>query len=82
LLDESVPSARHREPTLMLICGDDEQAKAAVSELTETLGFAAVDLGPLRAARLLEPFTQVWIRQAVVQGLGRDIVFKLVQCER
>jgi NADPH-dependent F420 reductase len=67
------------EPTLMLICGDDEQAKAAVSELTEALGFAAVDLGPLSAARLLEPFALVWIRLAVVQGLGRDFSFKLVK---
>ena len=67
------------EPTLMLICGDDEQAKAAVSQLTEALGFAAVDLGPLSAARLLEPFALVWIRLAVVQGLGRDFSFKLVK---
>ena len=67
------------EPTLMLICGDDEQAKAVVSQLTEALGFAAVDLGPLSAARLLEPFALVWIRLAVVQGLGRDFSFKLVK---
>ncbi len=70
------------EPTLMLICGDDEQAKEAVSELTEALGFAAVDLGPLSAARLLEPFALVWIRLAVAQGLGRNIAFKLDQRER
>ena len=67
------------EPTLMLICGDDALAKTAVSELTEALGFAAVDLGPLSAARLLEPFALVWIRLAVVQGLGRDFSFKLVK---
>ena len=67
------------EPTLMLICGDDADAKAAVAELTESLGFDAVDLGPLDTSRLLEPFALVWIRLAMVQGLGRDVAFKLAR---
>ena len=67
------------DPTLMLICGDDMNAKAAVSELTKLLGFEVVDLGPLHTSRLLEPFALVWIRLAVVQGFGRDFAFKLVK---
>lgn len=67
------------DPTLMLICGDDADAKTAVAKLTETLGFDVVDLGPLNTSRLLEPFALVWIRLAMVQGLGRDIAFKLVR---
>ena len=67
------------KPTLMLICGDDVAAKMAVAELTESLGFEVVDLGPLETSRLLEPFALVWIRLAVVQGLGRDFAFKLVK---
>lgn len=67
------------EPTLMLICGDDGDAKTAVAELTESLGFEVADLGPLDTSRLLEPFALVWIRLAVAQGLGRDFAFKLVK---
>jgi 8-hydroxy-5-deazaflavin:NADPH oxidoreductase len=67
------------ERTLMLICGDDTNAKATVTELTESLGFEVVDLGPLETARLLEPFALVWIRLAVAQGLGRNFAFRLVK---
>ncbi len=67
------------QPTLMLICGDDGDAKTAVAELTKSLGFEVVDLGPLDTSRLLEPFALVWIRLAVVQGFGRDFAFKLVK---
>lgn len=67
------------EPTLMLICGDDAAAKKVVSQLTATLGFDVVDLGPLSAARLLEPFALIWIRLAGVQGYGRDFAFKLIK---
>ena len=49
----------------MLICGDDADAKVAVTELTESLDFKVVDLGPLETFRLLEPFALVWIRLAV-----------------
>jgi predicted dinucleotide-binding enzyme len=52
-------------PTVMLICGDDADAKVAVTELTESLDFKVVDLGPLETFRLLEPFALVWIRLAV-----------------
>jgi 8-hydroxy-5-deazaflavin:NADPH oxidoreductase len=38
-----------------LICGDDAEAKAAVSELVETIpGVRAIDAGPLDQARFLE----------------------------
>jgi NADPH-dependent F420 reductase len=66
-------------PTLMLICGDDGGAKATVTQLTESLGFDVVDLGPLNTSRLLEPFALVWIRLALIQGHGRDIAFRLVR---
>lgn len=66
-------------PTFMPICGDDASAKAIVTRLTEALGFEVVDLGPLDASRLLEPFALVWIRLAVVQGFGRDFAFRLVR---
>jgi len=67
------------QPTLMLICGDDTEAKIVVVKLTESLGFEVVDLGLLDTCRLLEPFALVWIRLAAVQGFGRDIAFRLVK---
>jgi hypothetical protein len=67
------------EPITMFICGDDEDAKASVAGLARDLGFEAVDVGPLHAARFLEPMALVWIQLAAVQGLGRDIAFKLVR---
>lgn len=67
------------EPTTMFICGDDADAKAAVTELAETLGFDVADVGNLEAARFIEPLAMVWINLAFKQGLGRNIAFKLVR---
>ncbi len=36
------------------ICGDNEQAKKTVMSLAEEIGFAAIDCGPLRTARMVE----------------------------
>jgi NADPH-dependent F420 reductase len=63
----------------MCFCGDDAAAKASVAKLAEDLGFEAVDAGPLRNARLLEPFAMLWIYLAIKQGLGPDIAFKLLR---
>lgn len=67
------------EAAVMLVCGDYPEANAAVVELANALGFEGVDLGPLHAARLLEPFALVWIRLAGAQGFGRNFAFKLVR---
>jgi NADPH-dependent F420 reductase len=66
-------------PSMMPICGDDDTAKSVVTGLAQELGFEVFDLGSLDAARLLEPFALVWIRLAMIQGLGRDIAFRLVK---
>jgi predicted dinucleotide-binding enzyme len=36
--------------------------------LVGVLGFEPVDAGPLKNARLLEPFAMVWIDQAMSRG--------------
>jgi predicted dinucleotide-binding enzyme len=64
---------------VMLLAGDDGDAKAVVERLAAELGFEAVDLGPLSTARYLEPFAMVWITLAMRQGLGRDIGFALLR---
>lgn len=46
----------------VLVCGDDDGAKALVVSLARAVtGSAGVDAGALRMARLLEPFTAVLI---------------------
>lgn len=64
---------------VMLYCGDDAGAKERVGQLAGELGFAALDAGPLRQARLLEPFALLWISLALGQGYGRDIAFQLLR---
>ena len=64
---------------LMLVAGDDGAKKAVVMELIGKLGFESVDAGPLKNARLLEPFAMVWIDQSLKHGRGRDFAFALVR---
>jgi len=67
------------QPITMFICGDDAEAKTAVTQLAEDLGFEVADAGPLMTARFLEPMAIVWIRLASVQGWGRNMAFKIVK---
>ena len=51
----------------MLHCGDDPLATRTVTPLIRDLGFDAVDAGPLKIARYLEPFTLL-IAQLAYEG--------------
>lgn len=63
----------------MCIAGDDATAKSTVTKLAQDLGFEVIDAGPLKNARLLEPFAMLWIYLAIKQGLGPNIAFKLLR---
>lgn len=65
-------------PLVLPIAGDDDDAKRVVTDLAQDLGFDVVDVGPLSAARYLEPFGMVWIVLAR-GGYGRDIAFALLR---
>jgi hypothetical protein len=67
------------ERATMFICGDDIEAKRAVSRLAEELGFDVCDAGPLFAARYLEPLAMLWVHLAYVQGFGPNFAFKLLR---
>jgi NADPH-dependent F420 reductase len=66
----------------VLVCGDDAEAKEQVMDLVKAVcGHAGVDVGPLRMARQLEPWTAVLINinkrykvrsGLAVTGLGRS----------
>jgi predicted dinucleotide-binding enzyme len=72
------PSFEGHKP-VMFYCGDDDQAKQVVKQLISELVFEAVDAGPLKQARLLEPFAQLWISLAYAQGMGREFAFELLR---
>lgn len=63
----------------MFYCGDEAGSKRIAAGLAEDLGFEAVDAGPLRLARCLEPLAVLWINLALRQGLGVNIAFKLMR---
>jgi predicted dinucleotide-binding enzyme len=65
--------------SVMFVAGDDEARKPNVLGLIGELGFEAVDAGPLRIARLLEPHAMLWIHLALNRGFGRDWAFALVR---
>ncbi len=58
--------------------GDDAASKQKVLELERDIGFDAVDAGPLRNARLLEPLGYLNIQLGFGQKMGTDIGFELV----
>jgi len=64
---------------VMFVAGDDSARKPAVLDLVRDIGFEAIDAGPLRIARLLEPFGMLWIDQALNRGAGRDFAFAVVR---
>ena len=60
------------------VASDDAGAKATVLGLAGDIGFDAVDAGPLRNARLLEPFAYFNIQLGYVLGMGTQVGFKLL----
>ncbi len=60
-------------------CGDDESARKTVHKLIESMGFDAVDAGPLANARYLEPMgmLNIWFGYMAKRGTG--IVLNLVR---
>jgi hypothetical protein len=65
-------------PPSMFICGNDDAAKASVRALLTELGWETVDMGPVEAARAIEPLCMLWC----IPGLTKNRwthAFKLLQ---
>ena len=63
---------------VMFVAGDDADARKTVSKLAEDIGFEAIDAGPLKASRYLEPMAMQWIKLAY-GGVGKQFAFSLVR---
>jgi 8-hydroxy-5-deazaflavin:NADPH oxidoreductase len=63
----------------VFVCGDDERAKSAVTQLAEGIGFEVIDAGPLAEARYIEPLALLWIHLAMRGKYGSKIAVKLLR---
>ena len=60
------------------VAGDDSAAKTTVLAFARDIGFDAVDAGPLKNARMLEPLAYLNIQLGYVLGMGTQMGFKLL----
>ena len=63
----------------VFIAGDHQEAKDKVTALVRKMGFDAVDCGPLRNARNIEPLAMLNISLGYGQKLGTGIGFTLLR---
>lgn len=60
------PKFKHGTPT-MFLCGNNNSAKAKVSELLVELGWSDIqDIGSIEKSRLLEPLCLLWVEYGVL----------------
>ena len=65
------------KPT-MFICGNDEGAKAEVTQILDTFGWETEDMGSVEAARAIEPLCILWCIPGFAQNT-RSHAFKLLK---
>lgn len=65
-------------PPTMFIAGNDDTAKATVTELLEETGWEVADLGPIEASRWLEAMCMAWVAYGAAHGTW-DHAFKLLR---
>jgi predicted dinucleotide-binding enzyme len=75
LFDVFEARRRAKRPS-MAYCGDDDGAKKVAAALITDVGFEPVDVGPLRIARYLEPFTLLIAQLAYEGGSGPEVAYR------
>lgn len=60
----------------LLYCGDDQAAKELAARLIRDVGFDPTDVGPLRSARYIEPFTMLIAMLAYEFGPGPELAYR------
>ncbi len=63
----------------MFICGDSAHAKHAVAGICDTFGWDAEDMGPVEAARAIEPLCKLWCIPGIGKGDWSAHAFKLLR---
>lgn len=64
----------------MFCAGSDIASKSIAEKLSKDIGFAhCYDFGGDDKVELLEKFALSWINLAIMQGVGRDMAFKIVR---
>ena len=61
-------------PPDMFIAGNDEDAKAAVTDVLEDFGWPVTDIGGIEGARVLEPLCLLWVYAGIPPRLVRPRV--------
>ncbi len=69
----------HGERLTVFVAGDDGSSKTTVELLARDIGFEAVDAGPLRSARYLEPMGMLNILLGYGLNMGTDIGLTLIK---
>jgi NADPH-dependent F420 reductase len=73
------PESRQGKTLQVFVAGDDDAAKAAVSDLAKSAGFEAVEAGPLSNSRFLEPIGEMNIHFGYFLGKGPTVAPAWVQ---
>lgn len=66
-------------PVPVYVAGDQDEARYLVANFVRDLGMVAIDSGPLRNARYLEPMAEMMIQLGYGLGHGAEIGFALVK---
>jgi predicted dinucleotide-binding enzyme len=66
------------KPT-MFICGNDPAAKSSVATLLDQLGWETEDMGPVEAARAIEPLCMLWCIPGIARNDWSPHAFKLLR---
>jgi len=76
MVDPQLPGG----PPTMFIAGDDDAAKATVTELLRATGWDVADLGGIQASRWLEAMCMAWVVYGAKNGTW-DHAFRLLRPE-
>jgi 8-hydroxy-5-deazaflavin:NADPH oxidoreductase len=55
-------------PPDMFICGNDAEAKKAVSQICRDFGWGVIDIGGIEGSRYLEPMCMTWVLHGILSG--------------
>lgn len=66
----------------LVYCGDDAKAKRTAARLIRDAGFDPTDVGPLRSARYIEPFTMLVAKLAYEGEGGPELVYRFERLGR